>query len=564
MNTSENHAALRAIQEFFSNMENKISQNTYHHFLLCILRYCAEQLAKQSGIICPASLLDDLIDSRSYSHFCASYPSLQKILCTYYEEEDTLGYFYLSLSDLKERKRSGSYYTPFSISKKLISSHLSDTALGKTWLDPACGTGSFLLQLPKNIPLDSIYGNDINPVCIAIARINLAMKYKVTTKEDLMTLYRNFTVSDFLNLPYRFSYDIILGNPPWGAALTASQKKLYQNSFSCVGQSIEIFDLFIEQALDLLSADGILAYILPESVLTVKGHARVRKLIRDTTTALSIEYLGDAFDQVYCPSILLVLKKTTKKTFYDHTLVIKSSQMYRILISRNDENDTFSFSLTDKEYLLLQKLKKIQNCTFLKDNADFALGIVTGNNDAFLLNDKHPDTEPFIRGCDIERYHIRSVSGYLKFSPTQFQQTAPERFYRAKEKLVYRFINRKLIFAYDTSGLLSLNSCNVLIPHLSGLSIKYILAILNSSVAQYIFEKQFSSVKVLRSQLELIPIPIVDQATQEDLLPMVDLLLTHPSDSEQYMSVYQKLDEKIAKLFGLTREEYLWLKNHIY
>lgn len=564
MNTSENHVALHTIQEFFSSMENEISKNTYHRFLLCILRYCAEQLAEQSGIICPASLLDDLIDSKSYSDFSISHPALQNIFCTYYEEEDTLGYFYLSLCDLKERKRSGSYYTPLSIVKKLITSHFSATAPEKTWFDPACGTGSFLLQLPKDIPLDSIYGNDVNPVCIAIARINLAMKYKVTTQKAITTLYRHFTLSDFLNKPFYRSFDIILGNPPWGAVLTASQKKQYQNSFLCAGRSIEIFDLFIEQSLNHLTADGILAYVLPEAVLTVKMHAPIRELIRSRTTALSIEYLGDAFQQVYCPSILLILKKTEQSNFYNHTMVIKGSRMHVILDPRNEENDIFSFSLTDKEYLLLQKLKNIPNRTFLKGNADFALGIVTGNNDTFLLKDKYPDTEPFIRGCDIEKYHICSVSGYLKFSPSQFQQTAPEKFYRAKEKLVYRFINRKLIFAYDTTGLLSLNSCNIVIPHLNGLSTKYILAILNSSVAQYLFEKQFSSVKVLRSHLESIPIPIADFSTQKDLLPLVDLLLTNPSDSDLYMATYQKLDEQIAGLYGLTKEEYLWLKNHIF
>ncbi|WP_334303208.1 TaqI-like C-terminal specificity domain-containing protein, partial [Coprococcus eutactus] len=44
-----------------------------------------------------------------------------------------------------------------------------------------------------------------------------------------------------------------------------------------------------------------------------------------------------------------------------------------------------------------------------------------------------------------------------------YQQAAPERIYRAPEKLIYRCINRQLVFAYDESRHLTLNSCNLVI-----------------------------------------------------------------------------------------------------
>ena len=138
----------------------------------------------------------------------------------------------------------------------------------------------------------------------------------------------------------------------------------------------------------------------------------------------------------------------------------------------------------------MQKILSRTNCTTLVDNAVFALGIVTGNNNALLSKDSAPGLEPIIKGTDISKYHINSHSGYLAFQPELFQQTAPEALYRAPEKLLYRFINKQLIFAYDNTGLLSLNSCNILIPQIEGLSIKYVLAILNSSVAQFFFEKK--------------------------------------------------------------------------
>jgi len=101
-----------------------------------------------------------------------------------------------------------------------------------------------------------------------------------------------------------------------------------------------------------------------------------------------------------------------------------------------------------------------------------------------------------------------------------------------------------------------LNSCNILIPKIPGLSIKYVMAILNSSVAQFVFEKKFHSVKVLRSHLEQIPIPLAKEQTQKEVVELVDLLLNTEETSSEYQATYAHLDQKIANLFCLTRQEY--------
>ena len=46
---------------------------------------------------------------------------------------------------------------------------------------------------------------------------------------------------------------------------------------------------------------------------------------------------------------------------------------------------------------------------------------------------------------------------------------------------------------------------------------KYIMAILNSRVAQFYFKKRFNSVKVLRSHIEQIPIPFVVKGNRKKL-----------------------------------------------
>ncbi len=555
---SKNHAALTQLS-FLLEKEGLVTEDT---LLLFLLRHCAEGLIFMAGyqdLTLFQDLLNNLAPEKEFSAFKAAHSSLCEINYTYYRNEDTLGFLYLSLCSLQSRKTSGSYYTPTSLAKKLVEQHLLPVDSSKTILDPSCGTGIFLLQLPESIPLQNIFGTDLNPVSIALARINLALKYKVTSPTEILLLQKNITVSDFLGSTDTeiVSYDIILGNPPWGARLSADEKRRYRHYFSCAaGSSADIFDLFIEQGINRLLKNGILSFILPEALLTVKVHTPVRKLLLKNTTVCSVEYLGEAFEQVHCPSIILTVRKSTGQPFFKNAVISLGSSMFTTQVERTVSADSFCFSLTDEDYLLLQKILSCPMCTTLVDKADFALGIVTGNNAAILKTAFAPGLEPVIKGSDISKYHINSFSGYMRFQPELLQQTAPEQFYRAQEKLFYRFINKRLIFAYDNTGLLSLNSCNILIPHIKGLSVKYILAVLNSSVAQFVFEKKFRSVKVLRSHLEQIPIPIADADTQAKITAQVDLLMKFEEASPEYCKTFAILDFEIAKLFGLTKEEY--------
>ena len=520
-----------------------------------LLRHCAEQLFAQAKVSTCGHLLEDLCPTQDYRSFFVTHPELFLQTYEYHEGRDTLGLLYQSLCDIKSRKHSGSFYTPASVTEKLITQHLPTDA-ASTYFDPSCGTGIFLLQLPSSVPLHHLYGNDLNPLCVTLTRINLALKYHVATKEELDILYRNITVSDYLTYTGK-QFDVILGNPPWGAALSEKQKQDYRNRFSCAPKKgTEVFDLFIEQSISLLSPDGILSFVLPEAVLTVKMHQPVRALLGKSCTALSVEYLGDVFRDVYCPSIIFTLKKTDTPVFYQNTKVSRAHHTH-IIKERPLPADftAFSFSLSDEEYALLHKIRQTPNCVTLKGNASFALGIVTGNNDALLTDSPAEGFEPVIKGKDISKYHIDSYSGYLRFCPESFNQTAPEHLYRAKEKLFYRFINRQLIFAYDTTGLLSLNSCNIVIPQFDGLSVKYVMAILNSSVARFIFEKQFASVKVLRSHLEAIPIPVADNLLHDRIVSMVDILLREEKESRKYQTTFSALDQLIFEIFGLNEEE---------
>lgn len=118
------------------------------------------------------------------------------------------------------RKARGSYYTPTKVVKKLIS-HLDIKHIGKV-LDPCCGTGNFLLQLPERVDLADIYGTDTDAVSICIARLNMALKYPDADVEEIC---EHITEKNFLTEYDRTGFDTIIGNPPWGYAFPMKTKQ---------------------------------------------------------------------------------------------------------------------------------------------------------------------------------------------------------------------------------------------------------------------------------------------------------------------------------------------------
>jgi putative adenine specific DNA methyltransferase len=207
-------------------------------------------------------------------------------------------------------------------------------------------------------------------------------------------------------------------------------------------------------------------------------------------------------------------------------------------------------------------VRKSGSAVYLKDNADFALGIVTGNNKDYISDIKTSENEMILKGADISKYHINPTTNYITFKPESFQQIAPTEMYRAPEKLLYRFISNQLVFAYDDKQTLSLNSCNIVIPKLDGIKLKYILAILNSRVAQFIYKREFNSVKVLRSHIECIPIPAVDEQTQDKIISLTNQLIDG-LDGELLFTKYDELDTIICELYKLTNEEQKIIKQAV-
>lgn len=494
--------------------------------------------------------ISDLIeDTDSAISFCKKNPLLFSMEYIYESNEDVLGLIYISCKNIGNRKATGSYYTSTKVVKNLIGK--LNFKESEKILDPCCGTGNFLLQLPDHITFDSVYGNDIDSTSSKITRINMALKYNVPNA----IIYEHITEFNYLTNYKATGFQYIIGNPPWGYEFSENDKAELRAIFkSTSGKNIESYDVFIEQALTHLNKGGHLAYVLPEAILNVKAHADIRELIIKTCSIKNLDFLGNAFDGVQCPCIILDLKCTHSDLSTLGMHVKTNTNSFIINTERKVSSEYFSFITPDTEYNIMNKIRTIPNASFLLGNADFALGIVTGNNKDYISNKKTNENEMVLKGADICKYHINQTSNYIIFKPESFQQIAPTEMYRAEEKLLYRFISSQLVFAYDDKQTLSLNSCNIVIPKIPGIKMKYVLAILNSRIAQFIYKKDFNSVKVLRSHIESIPIPIADETTQNEIISLTEKLISG-LELHEAEKTYDELDILIAKLFNLNSDE---------
>lgn len=216
----------------------------------------------------------------------------------YIEEYTKESIDYLKNTDIKKRKKLGQYFTPKTIRELLISKlPKKDNA---DILDPACGSGEFLLSCEKYFKNPILYGFDIDKKLINISS-------KLVKNASI----KNF---DFLNIDInKKKYDYIIGNPPYfELKLNEEIKKKY---FDIIKGRVNIFSLFIKTGLDLLKDGGYLAYVVPPSMNNGAYFSKLREYVIKNS---SLEYLhiidgADNFHLANQKVMLIILKKTNLK-----------------------------------------------------------------------------------------------------------------------------------------------------------------------------------------------------------------------------------------------------------
>ena len=158
-------------------------------------------------------LLRDVVNKVHGIHFTAS------------GEIHTLGHLYESM--LKEMRDaagdSGEFYTPRAVVRFMVT--VTDPRLGETLLDPACGTGGFLVEAFEHLrkqckraehyavlQSESLLGGEAKPLPYLLAQMNLLLHGLETPKIDPLNSLR----VALKEIGDRDRVDVVLTNPPFG------------------------------------------------------------------------------------------------------------------------------------------------------------------------------------------------------------------------------------------------------------------------------------------------------------------------------------------------------------
>ena len=208
---------------------------------------------------------------------------------------------YLNNADLKKRKNLGQYFTPKSIRELLLSKlPKKDNAY---ILDPACGSGEFLLSCEKYFKNPNLNGFEIDKNLVAIA-----LKLLKNSKNN-----SNIKNIDALNFEIKNKYDYVIGNPPYFEIKL--NEKLKSKHSEIIKGRVNIFSLFIKIGLEALKDGGYLAYVVPPSMNNGAYFSKLREYIIKNS---SLEYLhiidsADNFHSANQKVMLIILKKTNSK-----------------------------------------------------------------------------------------------------------------------------------------------------------------------------------------------------------------------------------------------------------
>lgn len=526
------------------------------------------------------SLALNLLKAKNLLHKPHIKSALQEYNFTHYDdlldfdlpqdESDMLGLIYQCLLYEGEKNIMGAYYTPHAITNAMTQS--LDFSKGQILLDPACGSGAFFMSL-KNANPSQIFGIDNDHIAVFIAKINLLVKFSdlefnpqiycvdYLESSGVDSLFGSEIQS--IDTIQNMHFDYICTNPPWGVCKINKKAKSYTNDYVAHITSGERFSLFFAKSYEYLKPNGVMKFLLPKSMLNVKAHRDLREFILGNGALQEIRHYANIFSGVSTEFVGVEHKKLHKilesraksHAKLNHTKqckIIKNNQMLEVPLSTFYISQNLNFSaLSHQDVAIIEKVKA--QGKFDLSQSIWALGIVTGDNKNALHKEHILGSEAIYTGKEITPYRLAKARNFIVYDRAKFQQVAKDEIYRAKEKLVYKFISNKLVFAYDSSGALFLNSANILIPCVPNMSIKTALGFLNSELFAYLHTIMFGEIKILRGNLEQLPFPQITHSQDNKIAFLVEQILDGDDKSAHLVN------EQIYQIFDISENQ----KQHI-
>lgn len=205
-----------------------------------------------------------------------------------------------NLLDKETKKKNGIFYSPKTYRSQLLDNIKNIIPNPSSILEPSFGSGEFIEDVLKAF----------SPNCIHAVELNTLMFSKVTKviNSEIVTLYNE----DFLKFKNQIKYDLIIGNPPYVVVKNTPQE------FKCITSGRpNLYCWFIYRCIQMLNDEGILAFILPNSIMNSSYYNELRKYVVQHCSIVSIiefDTVGTKFQETDQSTIGLVLQKTVNSS----------------------------------------------------------------------------------------------------------------------------------------------------------------------------------------------------------------------------------------------------------
>jgi Alw26I/Eco31I/Esp3I family type II restriction m6 adenine DNA methyltransferase len=358
-------------------------------------------------------------------------------------------------------------------------------------------------------------------------------------------------------------FDVVMGNPPYEILLgkeaktNKEQLRNLVNYFTKMYITTEgepnLYKLFVERSLELVSAGGMFSMIFPTTILSDKSTTKLRNFVLSNSKEAEIVYFPEklkVFEDVIQAVNVFVIRKgpieeleNIEFRYIKNDYEMKHIPKRRVQIPKKvvnelglipilqteDELDIFlRLSLAFPRLISLMNSQQIMiyegeiHLTRFKD---------------CLRTNKLEGCEALVRGDNIYRYFAEIAPGnkpdWIDVAYAgKIQNLSEGKFaFRSQRRLVYKQVMNidlplRLIGAIIGEKIFVGNTCGFVVPN-EGYSLEVMAALFNSTVWNWYFKRISSNNHILIKDLERMPAPEIthDQRRnlEDDVSQLVDL-----------------------------------------
>ena len=358
----------------------------------------------------------------------------------------------------------------------------------------------------------------------------------------------------------REGFDIVIGNPPYGAKISKDELKQIKANLRDTRNSNSAA-LFIDYGKNrLMKSDGVLAFIVPKSLLFSKTWQTLAFTLSEKATVLvDVER---AFKRVLLEQVVFVYSSQCETDFYTARKFINARFTRTTQISRNSPK-TFEAWICDvspDEIQLGLKLQRIGKP--LSEIAQSARGLSVQK---FL---KPAGEIQVIGGRNISRYGIEGVRGFTDSTTLASADKKIQSLLRPKIISQNIVTSREIKATVDPGGdILGVDTVENTFITDPNFSLNFIAALFNATLVnwyahRFIFCSAGMTMHFDNYYVGKIPVPAVSLEEQQPIIELVEQILAtkRENPNADITEASRKIDALVYALYGLTDEEIALVK----